>query len=304
MLFFGFYELNSFTSTAPEFSFLLLLFFPFLSCFLVLFIIPLIFLEKSFFSIVFPHFPYSFPFYSLFLFFSSLLFSFTYSIPSSPNLITNPSLPREEDHWKILLIGDSSVGKTCLLLRFVDDKYTESFVSTIGVDYKIKTIPDDTGNNVKLQIWDTAGQERFRTITSSYYHGAHGIIVVYDVTDNVCFLFLLFSLFLPSPFPPPHLYFLLFLPFFFFFFFFFFFSFSFVFPFPPSLQKKKKKNSIPVTSIIQPPFPPTHTQSPPIGHFHKREAMVRRNLSIRFSFCCQASCRKQIRFGGGSGGAS
>mmetsp|Transcript_36988 Transcript_36988/g.58185 ORF Transcript_36988/g.58185 Transcript_36988/m.58185 type:complete len:204 (-) Transcript_36988:334-945(-) len=93
----------------------------------------------------------------------------------------------EEDHWKILLIGDSSVGKTCLLLRFVDDKYTESFVSTIGVDYKIKTIQDETGNNVKLQIWDTAGQERFRTITSSYYHGAHGIIVVYDVTDNVTF---------------------------------------------------------------------------------------------------------------------
>ena len=65
-------------------------------------------------------------------------------------------------------------------------------MSTIGVDYKIKTIPDDTGNNVKLQIWDTAGQERFRTITSSYYHGAHGIIVVYDVTDNVCFLLLSF----------------------------------------------------------------------------------------------------------------
>mmetsp|Transcript_6496 Transcript_6496/g.8662 ORF Transcript_6496/g.8662 Transcript_6496/m.8662 type:complete len:200 (-) Transcript_6496:164-763(-) len=93
----------------------------------------------------------------------------------------------DDEHWKILLIGDSSVGKTCLLLRFVDDKYTESFVSTIGVDYKIKTIEDDNKNTVKLQIWDTAGQERFRTITSSYYHGAHGIIVVYDVTDNVTF---------------------------------------------------------------------------------------------------------------------
>jgi Ras-related protein Rab-1A len=63
------------------------------------------------------------------------------------------------------------------------------------VDYKIKTITDESNNTVKLQIWDTAGQERFRTITSSYYHGAHGIIVVYDVTDNVCFSsFLLFSL--------------------------------------------------------------------------------------------------------------
>jgi len=93
----------------------------------------------------------------------------------------------EEEHWKILLIGDSSVGKTCLLLRFVDNQYTESFVSTIGVDYKIKTIRDENNNTIKLQIWDTAGQERFRTITSSYYHGAHGIIVVYDITDHVTF---------------------------------------------------------------------------------------------------------------------
>ncbi|KAL8253179.1 hypothetical protein R6Q59_036957 [Mikania micrantha] len=84
--------------------------------------------------------------------------------------------------FKLLLIGDSGVGKSCLLLRFADDSYIDSYISTIGVDFKIRTVEQD-GKTIKLQIWDTAGQERFRTITSSYYRGAHGIIIVYDVTD-------------------------------------------------------------------------------------------------------------------------
>ncbi|KAM3387214.1 hypothetical protein ACQJBY_010200 [Aegilops geniculata] len=95
--------------------------------------------------------------------------------------------------FKLLLIGDSSVGKSCFLLRFSDDSYVDSYISTIGVDFKIRTLEMD-GKTIKLQIyllhlqqWDTAGQERFRTITSSYYRGAHGIIIVYDITDMESF---------------------------------------------------------------------------------------------------------------------
>ncbi|CAN6900542.1 BnaC08g48160D [Brassica napus] len=94
---------------------------------------------------------------------------------------------RKSDYlFKLLLIGDSGVGKSCLLLRFADDSYLDSYISTIGVDFKIRTVEQD-GKTIKLQIWDTAGQERFRTITSSYYRGAHGIIVTYDVTDQESF---------------------------------------------------------------------------------------------------------------------
>eukprot|EP00690_Seculamonas_sp_ecuadoriensis_P001621 EC815085.1.p2 GENE.EC815085.1~~EC815085.1.p2 ORF type:complete len:205 (+),score=97.36 EC815085.1:36-650(+) len=87
---------------------------------------------------------------------------------------------------KLLLIGDSGVGKSCLLLRFSDNTFTTSFITTIGIDFKIKTIELD-GKKVKLQIWDTAGQERFRTITTAYYRGAMGILLVYDVTDESSF---------------------------------------------------------------------------------------------------------------------
>ncbi|KAJ8636899.1 hypothetical protein MRB53_011166 [Persea americana] len=87
---------------------------------------------------------------------------------------------------KLLLIGDSGVGKSCLLLRFSDGSFTTSFITTIGIDFKIRTIELDA-KRIKLQIWDTAGQERFRTITTAYYRGAMGILLVYDVTDESSF---------------------------------------------------------------------------------------------------------------------
>ena len=88
--------------------------------------------------------------------------------------------------FKLLIIGESGVGKTCLLLRFTDDSFTANHLTTIGIDFKIKIITIEN-KLIKLQIWDTAGQERFRTITKTYYKGAHGIILTYDVTDQNSF---------------------------------------------------------------------------------------------------------------------
>lgn len=95
---------------------------------------------------------------------------------------------KDYDHlFKLLLIGDSGVGKSSLLLRFSDNSFSGSYITTIGVDFKIRTLVLD-GERVKLQIWDTAGQERFRTITSTYYRNTHGVIVVYDVTNPESFV--------------------------------------------------------------------------------------------------------------------
>ena len=101
--------------------------------------------------------------------------------------------------FKLLLIGNSSVGKSSLLFRFVENVWDDNFVPTIGVDFvsniyliylyilqKLKTL-EVNGKKVKLQIWDTAGQERFKNITASYYRGGNGVLVVYDITDRDSF---------------------------------------------------------------------------------------------------------------------
>lgn len=91
-----------------------------------------------------------------------------------------------EKLFKVLIIGDSGVGKSSIMLRYCDDSYEQSYMSTIGVDFKIKSFKIND-KVYKIQIWDTAGQERFHTITTSYYRGASGIILVYDITDRTTF---------------------------------------------------------------------------------------------------------------------
>jgi len=91
------------------------------------------------------------------------------------------------DHlFKILLIGDSAVGKSSIMFRYCDDSFDPNIGSTIGVDFKVNMVKT-RGKTVKMTLWDTAGQERFRTLTSSYYRGAQGIILVYDVTRKDTF---------------------------------------------------------------------------------------------------------------------
>lgn len=88
--------------------------------------------------------------------------------------------------YKIVVIGNSSVGKSTMLLRYIDNIFEQNYGNTIVVDFKIKTI-EQNGQKIKLQIWDTAGQEKFKSILSSYYKGAHGIIVVFDITNKDSF---------------------------------------------------------------------------------------------------------------------
>ena len=111
-----------------------------------------------------------------------------FSLSLFHNTLTMGSRQRQDyDHIiKLLVIGDSGVGKTSLLLRFSEDSFTTSFISTIGIDFKIKKVMIDE-KCCKLQIWDTAGQERFRTITKAYYRGSMGIMLVYDTTDEKSF---------------------------------------------------------------------------------------------------------------------
>ena len=92
----------------------------------------------------------------------------------------------ESKTFKILTIGESGDGKTCILRRFVENKFLKNHLATIGIDFKTKTLIINK-QEIKLKIWDTAGQERFRNITTQYYKGADGIVLIYDVTDDASY---------------------------------------------------------------------------------------------------------------------
>ena len=88
--------------------------------------------------------------------------------------------------FKLILIGDAGVGKSSLLSRFTDDHFTESYISTIGIDFKVRTL-ELVGERIKLQLWDASGQKRFETVVSAYYRGCQGFILVYDISDQKSF---------------------------------------------------------------------------------------------------------------------
>lgn len=113
-----------------------------------------------------------------------------YSPPNKNGYVHQNSIPPLEifdTSFKVMLVGDSAVGKTCLLIRYKDGAFLSGvFITTVGIDFRNKIVNvDDT--KVKLQIWDTAGQERFRSVTHAYYRDAHALLLLYDVTNKTSF---------------------------------------------------------------------------------------------------------------------
>ena len=89
--------------------------------------------------------------------------------------------------YKVLLLGNSYVGKTCILLRFSEDTYKDDYEVTIGLNYRIKTLKIDN-NPIRMQIWDTSGEEKFKAIAKNFYRGAHGVLLIYDICEKNSFL--------------------------------------------------------------------------------------------------------------------
>jgi len=96
---------------------------------------------------------------------------------------------KKTETYKILMLGDSAVGKTSIITRFTDRKYEPYYITTLGLDFRLKIIhsPTDPNKELKLQIWDTAGQERFKSLSRSYFRSAHAVVLVYAIDDKTSF---------------------------------------------------------------------------------------------------------------------
>ena len=90
-------------------------------------------------------------------------------------------------HYKVVILGDQAVGKSCFLIRYAENKFDNIYMSTAGMDYKYKDVTLEGGKVIKLQIWDTAGQERYRTLTAGLYKGAVAFVLIYDITNRKTF---------------------------------------------------------------------------------------------------------------------
>lgn len=88
---------------------------------------------------------------------------------------------------KLMIVGDSTCGKTCTILRFANDAFSPTFISTIGIDFRSKIVTKSDGTHVRVQLWDTAGQERFKSVARSYYRGANGILVMCAINNKSSF---------------------------------------------------------------------------------------------------------------------
>ena len=102
----------------------------------------------------------------------------------TPDTLANE---RKMHQFKLILIGDVCVGKSCIMRRYIENTFVRDYKANIGVEYRVKSLVLDGKTGADLQIWDTAGQERYKTITKQYYKGSNGILLVYDITDRKTF---------------------------------------------------------------------------------------------------------------------
>ena len=96
------------------------------------------------------------------------------------------SIEDEYNKIKIMLIGDSTVGKTSLIRKYCENEFSETYITTVGIDFQIKYL-DINNKKIKLQIWDTAGQERYQTVAKNYFNSSNGFIIVYDIAQRSTF---------------------------------------------------------------------------------------------------------------------